>query len=80
MWYESSCEIVFTKDGQQGTQGTGWTAPLDLTNSVAHRTKVVDNETGETTVNSSPAFTLKLGFPAFPMVLHERANEPGVYD
>lgn len=80
MWYESSCEIVFTKDGQQGTQGTGWTAPLDLTNSVTHRTKVVDNETGETIVNSSPAFTLKLGFPAFPMVLHERANEPGVYD
>lgn len=71
MWYESTCEVVFTKDGQQGTQGTGWTAPLALTNGVAHRTCVVDNKTGEKIVNVMPAYTHRLGLPTYPMVLHK---------
>lgn len=27
-WYECPCEVLFTKDGQSGTQGSGWTAPI----------------------------------------------------
>ena len=29
--YRSDCDVIFTKDGQQGTQGSGWSAPLRLT-------------------------------------------------
>lgn len=31
-WYSSECNIIFTKDGQNGTQGSEWTAPVRLTN------------------------------------------------
>lgn len=79
MWYESYCEISFTKDGQQGTQGTGWTAPLALTNNKDIMRNSVNSE-GQRVDLAMPAFSDRLGLSVFPMILTPREGVEGVYD
>lgn len=74
-WYEAPCEVVFTKDGQQGTQGTGWTAPLKLTNHTRIRQRYYD-DVAKKMIQKQDAleYTTPLGLPAYPMILKPKAD------
>lgn len=75
-WYEKPLEVIFTKDGQQGTQGTGWCAPLRLTNHDVLRKPVWDRKKQQYEVKEvAEAFTTPLGLPTMPLVLRRQGDD-----
>lgn len=74
-FYEAPCEVIFTKDGQQGTQGSEWSAPIDLTNSEALRFKRWDGIQKEYYYSAMPAYTQHIGLPTYPLVV-DRLTKP----
>lgn len=74
-WYEKPLEVMFTKDGQQGTQGTGWCAPLRLTNHDRLRKQVWDRKAKKYEFKEvAQAFTTPLGLPTMPIILRREGN------
>lgn len=74
-WFEAPCVVNFTKDGQSGTQGTGWTAPLDLVNSQVTRRKIWHPTKGEYVDMSQPAYTMPIELPAYPLVIKRNGTK-----
>lgn len=71
--YEAPCVITFTKDGQQGTQGTNWCAPIYPTNHNTYRKKTVKD--GVVTVDQDMApFTTQLSMQTCPLIIKRVMN------
>lgn len=76
-FYEQECVVSFTKDGQQGTQGTNWTAPLKLTNTVEVRQGAYKE--GEAYEHRAAPYTMELGMMTYPLIL-KRQNSGQLYE
>lgn len=69
-WYECPCEVMFTKDGQSGTQGSGWTAPLVQVSEFEGSGKVAYDPVQERdVVIAAPAYTTTIGLPTVPLCI-----------
>lgn len=77
LWYEQPCEVAFTKDGQQGTQGTGWTAPIDYTNKNEFDIRRFNGETMEYYTQAAQPYTMRLGLPTYPLVIKRTIGADG---
>lgn len=71
VYYESECVIQFTKDGQQGTQGTVWAAPILPTNNLPMRKMTVENGKSVIKEDSAP-FSLRLGYQTCPLIIRRK--------
>lgn len=73
--YEKPLEVTFTKDGDQGTQGTGWTAPIKLTNHTALRQRVWDRKQKKYEYKEVAApYTTPLSLPTLPIILKKEGD------
>lgn len=68
-YFEAPCEVIFTKDGQQGTQGSEWSAPIDFTNSKESRKTRWDGISKQYYYSAEPAFTQHLALPTYPLIV-----------
>lgn len=66
-WYECPCEVLFTKDGQSGTQGSGWTAPLRQVDEFEGGRVVYDPIQERDIVVAAPAYTTPIGLATIPL-------------
>lgn len=74
-WYEAICEVQFSKDGQSGTQGSEWTAQIDLTNSKIQYKKVFHPVRGEYYDVAQPAYSARLGSLAYPLIVYRTEDK-----
>lgn len=76
-WYEAPCEVLFTKDGQSGTQGSGWTAPLKQVDMFENGKVAYDPVTNRNITIASPAYTTPIGYATVPLVVERTVDEEG---